>query len=77
MEHSTCGGIATVHADSAIKCLSRLKSLLGEATVNPDIELIADAIDMVIFITRTNEGIKVQDIIEVRGLDEQGRYIIS
>ena len=71
------GGIATVHADSAIKGLSRLKSLLGEATANPDIELIADTIDMVIFIMRTNEGIKVKEIIEVNGLDERGKYIIS
>src|SRR5262249_16960505 len=44
------GGMATVHANDAISGLTRLESLVAEATNAPQQSLIAEAVDLVIFI---------------------------
>ena len=44
------GGIATVHANSAASALLRVEQLIQEAVVTVPRRLIADAIDMVVFI---------------------------
>jgi len=70
------GGIATVHANSAAAGLIRLEQLIAEATSTPMQTLIAEAIDLVIFITKTPQGRMVKEIIEVKGFDSiKGVYI--
>lgn len=72
------GGIATVHANSAAAGLIRLEQLIAEATSTPMQTLIAEAIDLVIFITKTPQGRMVKEIIEVKGFDSiKGVYITS
>ena len=44
------GGIATVHANSAISALYRLEQLVQESVVTVPRRLIAEAIDMIVFI---------------------------
>ncbi len=44
------GGIATVHANDALSGLTRLESLVAEATAAPQQRLIAEAVDLVVFI---------------------------
>ena len=63
------GGAATIHADSAYLGLRRLESIISEVTANPQPDLIAEAVDLVIFITKTKQGRVVPEIIEVRGYD--------
>jgi len=63
------GGAATIHADSAYLGLRRLESIISEVTANPQPDLIAEAVDLVIFITKTKSGRVVPEIIEVRGYD--------
>ncbi|MEZ6030337.1 MAG: P-type conjugative transfer ATPase TrbB, partial [Hyphomonadaceae bacterium] len=46
------GGIATLHANSARAALSRLEQLAMEACDSPPTALIAEAIDLVVFIER-------------------------
>lgn len=46
------GGIATLHANSARAALARLEQLAMEATTSPPTALIAEAIDLVVFIER-------------------------
>lgn len=46
------GGIATLHANSARAALSRLEQLAMEACDSPPAALIAEAIDLVVFIER-------------------------
>jgi len=46
------GGIATLHANSARAALSRLEQLAMEACETPPTALIAEAIDLVVFIER-------------------------
>lgn len=72
------GGIATVHANSATAGLIRLEQLIAEATPAPMQTLIAEAIDLVVFITKTPQGRMVKEIIQVKGFDTtKGIYKIS
>ncbi len=60
------GGCATVHADSALKGLSRLAQLVEEAGVHTSTALIDQAIDLIIFIEKVALSRKVSDV-KMRG----------
>lgn len=66
------GGIATVHANSAPAALTRLEQLIGERTTQIPCQLIADAIDLVVFISRGAGGRRVEEMLRVEGLDHHG-----
>jgi len=64
------GGVATLHANSAIEGLTRLESLLAEATNVPQHVQIAAAINIVIFITKDRnhpEGRMIKEILRITG----------
>ena len=71
----TPGGIATLHADSAPRALMRLEQLISEVSVSSQREAIAEAVDYVVQIRRTATGRQIDEIIEVKGLDEARNYI--
>ncbi len=50
------GGVTTIHANSGKAALTRLSSLVQEAGVPPPPDLIAETINLVAFIVRTNNG---------------------
>jgi P-type conjugative transfer ATPase TrbB len=56
------GGCATVHADSALKGLSRLSQLVQEAGIQDSSVLIDQAIDLIIFIEKCGGGRKVSEV---------------
>ncbi len=64
------GGIATVHANSAASALTRLEQLIGERTREIPCQLIAAAVDLVVFISRGPR--RVEEILRVEGLDHNG-----
>ncbi|MEQ8393684.1 P-type conjugative transfer ATPase TrbB [Thalassobaculum sp.] len=68
------GGIATVHANSAHAALYRLEQLIQEAVVTVPRQLVAQAIDLVVFIRGRGEGRRVETIAEVQGLDDKADY---
>lgn len=68
------GGIATVHANSAISALYRLEQLVQESVVTVPRRLIAEAIDMIVFIAGRGLGRRVDTIARVDGLDPDGGY---
>jgi type IV secretion system protein VirB11 len=73
------GGVATIHANDALSGLSRLESLVAEATAAPQQRLIAEAVDLVVFIDEEPDlpaGRKVREVIQVLGY-EDGRYIVE
>ena len=72
------GGVATIHANSAKAGLIRMEQLIAEATSAPMHTLIAEAVNIVIFITKTAKGRIVKEIIEVKGFDKTKQdYIIE
>jgi len=72
------GGAATLHANDALSGLTRLESLISRNPSAPKeiMPLIAEAVDMVVHITRTPDGRKIQQIIEVQGF-KRGNYQIK
>jgi len=68
------GGIATVHANSAIAALYRIEQLVQEAVVTVPRRLIAEAIDLIVFISGRGVDRRVSTIARVAGLDPDGNY---
>jgi type IV secretion system protein TrbB len=63
------GGVTTVHANSAPAVLTRLSSLVQEASVPPQPELIAETIKLIAFIVRTPRGRRVTELVRLEGYD--------
>ncbi|TPG21015.1 P-type conjugative transfer ATPase TrbB [Sphingomonas koreensis] len=70
------GGIATVHANSAVSALYRLEQLVQETVVTVPRRLIADAIDMIVFIAGRGLARRVETIARVAGVDPDGGYAV-
>ena len=72
------GGAATLHANSALAALQRLALLVSmhPNAPQPMEPLIGDAVHMIVHISRTPEGRRVQEILEVSGY-ENNQYIIK
>jgi P-type conjugative transfer ATPase TrbB len=68
------GGVTTVHANSAEAGLYRLEQLVQEAVVTVPRELIAEAIDVVVFLTGRGISRRVESVVELAGLDDDGDY---
>ena len=66
------GGIATVHAGSAHGALLRLEQLILEVAMTAPRALIADAVNLVVFLAGRGRGRHVQQIACVVGHDEHG-----
>lgn len=72
------GGAATLHANNARAGLDRLAMLISMHPDSPKpIEpLIGEAVHVVVHIARTQEGRRVQEIIEVLGY-KNGQYVVN
>ena len=70
------GGIATVHANSAASALLRIEQLIQEAVVRVPRRLVADAIDMIVFIAGRGCDRRVETIARVTGVDPDGGYAV-
>jgi P-type conjugative transfer ATPase TrbB len=72
------GGIATVHANSAEAALYRIEQLVQEAVVTVPRRLIAEAIDLVVFIAGRGARRSVEAIARVVGVDpDSGAYVLA
>ena len=70
------GGIATVHANSARSALYRLEQLIQEAVVTVPRRLVADAIDLIVFIEGRGTARRIGGIECLEGLDGAGDYAL-
>jgi len=71
------GGLTTVHANSARAALYRLEQLVQETVLTVPRRLIAEAIDLVVFIRGRGEARRVETIAAVEGLDTDSDYRIA
>lgn len=71
------GGIATVHANSAHAALYRLEQLIQEVVVTVPRRLVAEAIDIIVFIQGRGTARRIEAIVEVTGLDAAGDYVVA
>ncbi|ASK79836.1 P-type conjugative transfer ATPase TrbB [Paraphotobacterium marinum] len=71
------GGICTLHANSAQSAPSRLEDLIQEVVANAPINLIVEAIDLIVFIERVPKlGRKIENIYKLEGYSN-GKYQLS
>ena len=70
------GGIATVHANSARGALLRLEQLCLEVVHTAPRALIAEAIDIIVFITGRGAARRIASIHEVAGFDDTQHYVL-
>jgi len=61
------GGLATIHANSAVEGLTRLEDLIGEVTARIPYRAITQAINVVIYIERTSKRRRVRDVSRLVG----------
>lgn len=70
------GGIATVHANGARSALYRLEQLIQEKVASVPRRLIAEAIDLVVFIEGRGTARRVAAVELVDGLESSGDYAL-
>lgn len=73
------GGVATVHANDALSGLTRLESLVAEATSASQQSLIAEAVNLVVFVdgeSTIRAGRKVRELLLVHGYSN-GSYQVE
>jgi type IV secretion system protein TrbB len=69
------GGFTTIHANGASAALLRLESLVEEAGVTPSRRLIAESVDLLIFISRRPDGARrIEEMVQVEGCAPDGGY---
>ena len=74
------GGVATLHANSALAGLTRLEQLVSESSEANSMSmrpLIAEAVDLVVMIKKTEGGRRISELLSVERLDDQGEYIFN
>ena len=71
------GGITTLHANSAHAGLYRLEQLIQEAVVTVPRRLIAEAIDIVVFLKGRGSGRRVETIAALESLTPDGDYRLA
>ncbi len=70
------GGCCTIHANSARGGLIRLEQLIQEAIPNPQKALIAEAVNVIVFIARHRQGRVIKELVEVTGFDNND-YVLK
>jgi type IV secretion system protein TrbB len=71
------GGVATIHAKTAVGALYRFEQLCLRTIANPPRELIAETVDLVVLVTVRNGRRRIEQIVEVLGLEERGGYRLA
>lgn len=72
------GGVSTIHANSSQGALLRLEQLIAEAGVAPVPQAIVEAVNVVVFIQKTNKGRKgrqVTSIMKLNGYSAVENYL--
>lgn len=68
------GSLSTVHANSARQALDRIEQLVQETAVLVPRALIADAINVIIYIQKEGIGRKIKQVVAVKGCTDKERY---
>lgn len=71
------GGVATIHAGTAIGALRRLEQLIQEAVVTVPRPLIAETINLIAVLVRDGHGRRLSELARVAGLGPEGDYRLT
>ena len=68
------GGLGTFHAQDAPGALLRLDRLCQRNSVPSQVELIAEAVDLIVVMEGTHAGRRVKDLVRIHGLHPDGSF---
>ncbi len=71
------GGLSTIHANGARQALTRLEQLIQEAVVTVPRSLIAEAVDVVVFIEKYGQSRRIKTIAQVKGMKDDDYCVES
>ena len=71
------GGVATLHANSAVEALDRLEDLIGEVSQSLPRRAIGQAIGLIAFLRRAPGGRRLESLVRVRGWNAQTGYVLE
>lgn len=63
------GGVATLHANNAHAGLTRMEQLVKESVTTPMPELIAEAVDLIVYIEKFTGSRRVKELLRIDGHD--------
>lgn len=63
------GGVATIHANSALSALRRFEQLTAEVSQRSMHDVIGEAVNLVVSIERAGRGRRVRDVMHVNGFN--------
>jgi len=64
------GGLSTIHANGARQALSRLEQLIQEVVVQVPRSLIAESLDLIIYIEKYGRSRRIKTIARVTGMKD-------
>src|SRR3954451_12950011 len=70
------GGLATVHANDGRTALIRMEQLIAEVSERPMPHLLAEAINVVVSIQRTETSRRIGELVAVKGV-RAGEYVFT
>ncbi len=74
------GGIATIHANGAVGALNRMCQLIEEVVERAPRDFVADAVDLVVFITKDSShpgGRRIAEVVEINGIEKDSTWNIT
>lgn len=71
------GGLTTLHANSAAGALHRLEQLIEEVVTAAPRRMIAEAVDLIVFIAGRGAARRVEAIVTVTALNSDGTYQLT
>lgn len=69
------GGAGTVHSNSGRSALTRMELLIGMVATGPMQPLIAQAVNLVVYIEKCSGSRRIKEIVRVTGYDAQQGYL--
>ena len=70
------GGVCTLHSNSAESALTRMELLISKVAVGSMQALIAEAVNLIVYIEKCSGSRRIKEIVRVLGYDGQ-RYLIQ
>jgi P-type conjugative transfer ATPase TrbB len=70
------GGACSIHCNSCRAALRRMESLIQEAVSNPQREVIAEAVNVIIYIEKNQRNRRIREMVSVEGF-VNGQYLLK
>jgi P-type conjugative transfer ATPase TrbB len=70
------GGACSIHSNGCKAALRRMESLIQEAILSPQREVIAEAVNIILYIEKYQQSRRIKEMVSVEGF-ENGEYLLK